>query len=181
MTLPGDKSEPGAGSGGTGAPPEPYEANKVSSELTREYSSDAIRVQWFASRCIHSAACIKALPQVFDPRRRPWVDVSAADANAIANAVLACPTGALHFEYANGEKEPEPQEVRIVAVRNGPYMIRGRVDVRDDRGNVIRSDSRVALCRCGQSRHMPFCDNTHRAIGFRSEPDDRPVSGPAAT
>ena len=181
MTSADSSDEADAGSGGTGAPPEPYEANKVPADLTREYGSDAIKVQWFASRCIHSAACIRALPHVFDPRRRPWVDLTGADADAVANAVLACPTGALHFARANGEKEPEPKEVSIVAVRNGPYLIRGRIDVKDDKGNLIRSDSRVALCRCGKSRHMPFCDNTHRAIGFRSEPDDGRSDGAAAT
>jgi CDGSH-type Zn-finger protein len=32
----------------------------------------------------------------------------------------------------------------------------------------MRRETRLALCRCGQSKHMPLCDNTHRAIGFRS-------------
>jgi uncharacterized Fe-S cluster protein YjdI/CDGSH-type Zn-finger protein len=163
--------EADAGSGGAGAPPEEHEANQVFADLTREYSSSDIRVQWFAARCIHSAACIRALPQVFNARRRPWIDVNAADADAIANAVLQCPTGALHYVRTNGTPEPAPDNVKVTAVRNGPYFIRGEVELTDSSGHLIRKDSRVALCRCGKSRHMPFCDNTHRAIGFRSEPD----------
>jgi uncharacterized Fe-S cluster protein YjdI len=169
MTSPIDQSEPDAGSGGAGAPPDEYEANLVRSGLTREYSTPDITVQWYASRCIHSAKCIGALPQVFDPRRRPWVDITAANADAIANAVLQCPTGALHYVRSDGVAEPIPDDVRILPVRNGPYFVTGPVAITDDNGAVIRKDSRLALCRCGKSRHLPFCDNTHRTIGFRTE------------
>lgn len=165
-------AEPDAGSNGSGAPPQTSDANQVHEDLTREYASEAIRVQWYASRCIHSAACVMFLPQVFDPRRRPWIGLSAtADADAIAKAVIACPTGALHFARRDGESETVPEKIRIVAVRNGSYFVSGPVEVTDMGGNVLRRDSRVALCRCGRSQHMPFCDNTHRATGFRTEPN----------
>ncbi|HEY0242971.1 MAG TPA: CDGSH iron-sulfur domain-containing protein [Gemmatimonadaceae bacterium] len=169
MTQPDAGLEANAGEGGAGAPPETHEANRLPSDVTREYASESIRVQWFASRCIHSAACIRALPRVFDPRRRPWVDVNAADADAIAVAVVKCPTGALHFQRTDGGlQESSAGEVAITAVRDGPYFLRGPVQVKDSEGRVLREDTRVALCRCGQSKHMPFCDNTHRAIGFRT-------------
>jgi uncharacterized Fe-S cluster protein YjdI/CDGSH-type Zn-finger protein len=161
------REESNAGSGGAGAPPDEHEANRIFTDLTREYSSSGIRVQWYASRCIHTGACIRALPRVFNPRRRPWVDVDAADADAIANAVLKCPTGALHFVRADGIPEPTPERVTVTTVRDGPYFVRGEVEVTDAEGRVVRKDSRVALCRCGKSRHPPFCDNTHRELGLR--------------
>lgn len=164
--------EANAGDGGTGAPPEKHEANDVFADLTREYSSEDIRVQWYASRCIHTAACIKALPQVFDARRRPWIDVDAADADAVADAVLKCPTGALHFVRTDGRSEPAPQKVSVQTIRNGPFLVRGEIEISGPDGRVVRKDSRVALCRCGRSRHMPFCDNTHRAIGLRIDSDN---------
>jgi uncharacterized Fe-S cluster protein YjdI len=170
MTTP-SSAEPDAGQGGAGAPPPEHAANQVRPGLTREYERSEIRVQWYASRCIHSGACIRALPSAFDPARRPWIDVDAADADSLAQAVMRCPTGALRFERLDGgPQEPEPESVEITPVRNGPYLVRGPVDIVDPATRQPRRETRVALCRCGQSKHMPFCDNTHRAIGFRSSP-----------
>lgn len=169
---PADEAD--AGSGGAGAPPEPKEPNRIFSRVTREYANESIRVQWFARRCIHSAACIRALPQVFNPARRPWIEVDAANADAVADAVVRCPTGALQFERLDGGPgEAPPGRVEVVAIDDGPYFVRGAIEVKDSRGEILRSDNRMALCRCGQSGHMPFCDNTHRAIGFRSKAPDR--------
>jgi uncharacterized Fe-S cluster protein YjdI len=166
IDVTGLTEEDNAGSGGAGAPPDEREANKVFTDLTREYSSPDIRVQWYASRCIHTAACIKALPRVFNARRRPWINLDSADAEAVADAVLKCPTGALHYVREDGSGEPVPQHVTVRTVRDGPYLVRGEIEITDSDGNVLRKDSRVALCRCGRSRHMPFCDNTHRAAGL---------------
>ena len=157
-----------AGAGGCGAPPGPETPNRAPAGLTREYRSGHVSVLWFAERCIHSAECIRRLPQVFDPDRRPWVDVDAADADAIAQAVLACPTGALHLgPHPSGPREPVPRETTVLPVRNGPYFVRGPAEVRAADGSMIRADTRMALCRCGRSAHMPFCDNSHRAARFR--------------
>lgn len=161
--------EADASQGGTGAPPPENAANQVRPGMTREYARDEIRVEWYASRCIHSGACIRALPVAFDPARRPWVDVSAADPDALANAVMRCPTGALRYRRLDGgPQEPESETVEITPVRHGPYFVRGPIDIVDPSTRETRRETRVALCRCGQSKHMPFCDNTHRAIGFRS-------------
>ena len=160
-----------ASRGGTGAPPAPSAPNRAPADLTRSYEGAGVRVLWFAGRCIHSAACIRAAPAVFDPRRRPWIDLGAGDASAIVAAVERCPTGALHVEALDGTPlEQEPTTVHIQAVRDGPYYVHGLVEITDDEGGVFRRDTRVALCRCGESKHLPLCDNTHRSIGFRTGP-----------
>lgn len=164
--------EPSAAEGGTGAPPQPDQANRLRDRVTREYSSGGIRVQWFASRCIHSAACIRALPQVFDARVRPWIKPEAASADEVAEAVIKCPTGALHFVRTDGgPQETPPPDVTVRSVHNGPFFVRGKVQITNDNGDVVRDDWRVALCRCGRSKHLPFCDNTHRALGIRIDDD----------
>ncbi|MBT3942827.1 MAG: CDGSH iron-sulfur domain-containing protein [Chloroflexi bacterium] len=54
---------------------------------------------------------------------------------------------------------------------NGPYVISGDVTIVDAEGNKFSwTGSAAALCRCGQSDNKPFCDGTHRKVGFSSEP-----------
>jgi CDGSH-type Zn-finger protein len=56
----------------------------------------------------------------------------------------------------------------IVPYQDGPYLVRGPVMLLDQDGHDIELNRRtVALCRCGKSRMRPFCDGTHRMIGFR--------------
>jgi len=158
--------EPDASAGGAGGPPPDDAANRAKSELTREYTGRGIRVEWYASRCIHVGECIRAMPRVFDSRRRPWVDLtfSEAEADAVAEAVLRCPTGALHFERLDGgPQEVAAPGVRATPIPKGPLYLRGDVEIFDEAGQLIRRDTRMAICRCGKSRHQPFCDNSHRA------------------
>lgn len=59
---------------------------------------------------------------------------------------------------------------KITPYRNGPYLIRGPFVMVDQEGNEIKVERRVvALCRCGRSKIRPFCDGTHKAIGFRAD------------
>ena len=68
----------------------------------------------------------------------------------------------------------------VTPYRNGPYLIRGAFAILDQDGNEIeRRRGTVALCRCGRSQSKPFCDGTHKVIGFEagSAPDPaRPLS-----
>jgi len=137
---------------------------------SREYTNEAITVYWEAQYCIHTAACLMGLPGVFDSGRRPWIDISQAAADDIAQVVMRCPTGALHFRrHDDGEQETPPPTQRCSRGRTGRCLLGGAIRVVDMQGNVVREDTRVAFCRCGQSANKPFCDGTHRAIGFQAE------------
>ncbi len=59
--------------------------------------------------------------------------------------------------------------VVITAYRDGPLLIRGPVTLTGADGTQL--DPRrgpVALCRCGKSQLKPFCDGTHKLVGFRA-------------
>jgi uncharacterized Fe-S cluster protein YjdI len=136
----------------------------------RTYADDRIEVSWEPKLCIHTQNCMQRLRQVFDPERRPWIDVTAAEADEIAETVLTCPTGALHFRRLDGGPQEEATDPPTVVPRpNGPLFLRGKVTIEDAEGNVIREDTRLALCRCGGSANKPFCDGTHRRIGFTTD------------
>ncbi len=62
------------------------------------------------------------------------------------------------------------EPTRITPYRNGPYLVRGPLMLVDQDGGEIEVRRKVvALCRCGRSATRPFCDGTHKAIGFRAE------------
>ena len=134
---------------------------------TRAYAGDAIEVLWEPRLCIHVRNCVRGLPQVFDPEARPWVVVDAADADAVAATIETCPTGALHYRRLDrGRQEQPPTETTVEPRPNGPLFVRGSVRIVGPEGELIREDTRLALCRCGASQNKPFCDGTHRRIGF---------------
>jgi uncharacterized Fe-S cluster protein YjdI/CDGSH-type Zn-finger protein len=138
-------------------------------EIVKEYGNDRIVVTWEPAYCIHTAKCLNGLPAVFDAWRRPWIQVDAASADEIADVVMRCPTGALHFRRLDGgPQEPESPETAIELRPSGPLFVRGKVRLEEPGGQLIREDTRVALCRCGGSENKPFCDGTHRRIGFRT-------------
>ncbi len=131
----------------------------------RTYESDAIAVEYDLKRCIHARECVKRLPSVFDPERRPWVAPANATADEVAAAVIACPSGALQHRRKDGgpqERTPATNEVWIEP--NGPLYLRGALEIQTPDG--VTAHTRVALCRCGASHNKPFCDNSHRDIGF---------------
>jgi uncharacterized Fe-S cluster protein YjdI len=141
----------------------------VEDNVTRDYGTDAIAIEWRAHRCIHAAVCLQGLPEVFDVNRRPWILPENADADAIAQVVAQCPSGALHFRRLDGGAQEAPDaEPTLLTLPDGPLLVRGDIDVVDGDGNVFRHDTRLALCRCGASENKPFCDNSHRRIGFRA-------------
>jgi uncharacterized Fe-S cluster protein YjdI/CDGSH-type Zn-finger protein len=146
----------------------------------RVYRNDRIEVTWEPGLCIHFAACIRGSIQAFNPRRKPWVNVDAESPERIAEIVGRCPTGALHARWTDGRPaEAARDSTSVLPTLDGPLFVRGHVSIVDRQGNLVRQDSRMALCRCGQSKNKPFCDNSHYDAAFESkdpafgeEPDD---------
>jgi uncharacterized Fe-S cluster protein YjdI len=137
--------------------------------VARVYEGAGIRVGWEPRLCIHTTNCLRFLPQVFDGQTRPWIHPDAAPADAVAYAIERCPSGALTYERTDGGPREDPGETTTVEPRpNGPLFVRGRVQVVDASGEVLRSATRLALCRCGNSQNKPFCDLSHRAAGFQA-------------
>ena len=137
--------------------------------VAKEYRDERIAVYWAPQFCIHSAVCLNAEPDVFDAQRRPWIVLEGVDADRIAEAVVGCPSGALTFERLDGGEQEEAVDVPVVtALADGPVLVLGDVTVRDASGEVTRKAARMTLWPRAQSRNKPFCDATHRLIGFRA-------------
>ena len=69
-------------------------------------------------------------------------------------------------------------EVTIKARANGPYRVDGPVRVLDADGTefVLPQGSAIVLCRCGHSANKPFCDKSHRRVGFVADDSAARVS-----
>lgn len=137
-------------------------------EAARRYLGDGVEVTWEPRLCIHAAECLQRAPDVFVARARPWIRLEGADPAYVAEVVSRCPTGALHAYRTDGAPQEEEQQtgVEIRVDPGGPLLIHGSVTVLDAEGMPLREDVRLALCRCGASRRKPYCDGTHRLIGF---------------
>jgi CDGSH-type Zn-finger protein len=71
-------------------------------------------------------------------------------------------------------------DVTIEARPNGPYVVTGTIELRDTNGNVLPTQARVVLCRCGASTKKPFCDGTHSKVGFEAAAQAVPASAERA-
>jgi CDGSH-type Zn-finger protein/uncharacterized Fe-S cluster protein YjdI len=58
-----------------------------------------------------------------------------------------------------------PIVVRLM--KDGPVLINGCYTMEAASGSCT-SDKSIALCRCGHSSNKPFCDGTHKQVGFSS-------------
>ena len=65
---------------------------------THHYSDGKLTIAWKPDLCIHSGICAKGLAEVFNPRIKPWIDISKAETEQIINQVKKCPSGALSIE-----------------------------------------------------------------------------------
>lgn len=152
--------------------------------VRRDYETEGIVVHWVSSLCIHSANCLNELPEVFDVRRRPWVRVKDASADQVAAAVDTCPSRALTYTRLDGAPPgpngipaadtiaPTPEDGTPVVISlkpDGPLMVEGPVRIELARCEVIDVTEKVALCRCGGSNNKPFCDGSHKQVGFEAQ------------
>lgn len=149
-------------------------------ENNREYTNGEITVFWKPKECIHATTCFRELRSVFDPGKRPWVNMNGASTEEIIRIVDLCPTQALTYKYNKEKKEKEkaettvetktdqpPVEVRVM--RDGPLVVRGEFKIKGADGEEMKKMKIASFCRCGQSNNMPFCDGTHRKVGWASD------------
>jgi len=144
------------------------------SKFDKKYTNGEVTVFWKPDICIHSAKCFKALPEVFDPRRRPWIIAENSTTDKIIETVNNCPSGAISWKYnVDLEKDVNTEEVKtfstgvpvqISVTHNGPLMVNGNCVITDKDGTETIKEGKFALCRCGLSSKKPFCDGAHKTL-----------------
>jgi len=77
---------------------------------TKNYTNNEVTIVWEPEKCIHSAICVKGLPDVFKPKEKPWIKMDAASTEALINQVKSCPSGALSF-YMNDAEDKSAEHL----------------------------------------------------------------------
>lgn len=145
----------------------------------RQYTNKDITVYWKPSECIHSTICYKELISVFNPAKRPWVNMKGGSTEEIINIVKRCPTQALTYTWNDERESEKPPEgkpnkqsdqaadaAKIEIIKGGPLLIEGNMEITGPDGEKLNHDDMVFFCRCGYSNNMPFCDGSHRDHDF---------------
>ena len=119
-----------------------------------------------------------AFARFCDPNGQVWAQVEHTDqAEVRANFVRQvnnCPSGRLvAWDRATGQAIEHHLAVSIGVIEDppegvsGPLWLRGGIPVTAADGFAYEVRNRVTLCRCGASKHKPFCDGSHAAVKFR--------------
>lgn len=136
-------------------------------EVTKHYSNGELTVVWKPGKCIHAAECVKALPNVYKPKERPWIQAENASTEDLKAQIAKCPSGALSY-FIEGEENQESQELetKVEVMENGPLLVYGTLKVTDAQGNSETKNKTTAFCRCGSSNNKPYCDGSHIKARF---------------
>jgi len=165
----------------------------MSDPRNRQYTNGEITVFWVPSKCIHATTCFRELIEVFNPGRRPWVNMDGAHTRRIIEVVNKCPTQSLEWKYNKDMSEEElagqwqdtasevtprtletnniedKEAVKIKIMKDGPIVVEGKFRVVDSNEEQLKTSTMTSFCRCGYSMNMPWCDGTHRKKGFTDE------------
>jgi CDGSH-type Zn-finger protein/uncharacterized Fe-S cluster protein YjdI len=149
-----------------------FSAQSVSQSIDAASSKD-ITIRFDTSRCIHSQQCVLTAPKVFLSNvEGPWLHPEEDTVEHLVRTAQLCPSGAITYTRLDGGDDECAPPVNTLQTReNGPYAFRAALEI-EGQGGMYRA----TLCRCGKSNNKPFCDNTHRKIGFvvTGEPETLP-------
>jgi CDGSH-type Zn-finger protein/uncharacterized Fe-S cluster protein YjdI len=135
--------------------------------------SDDIEISFDVERCIHSRRCVLNAPTVFLANvEGPWLHPETDSVEHLVHVAQSCPSGAITYRRLDGGLEEAAPKVNVINLRqNGPYAFHATLNI-DEQPPLYRA----TLCRCGQSKNKPFCDNSHIEAGFEAtgEPETMP-------
>ncbi|MDD2371225.1 MAG: CDGSH iron-sulfur domain-containing protein [Firmicutes bacterium] len=123
-------------------------------------------------RCAYARFCHREEGNVWE------LTLMSDDPDLKSEAIIAayqCPTGRLVAREKDGfEIDPEfPQSIEIlqdpqIHVSCGIF-VKGGITLESSDGSTYETRNRYVLCRCGESKMMPFCDASHVTCKFRDK------------
>lgn len=135
-------------------------------EIVKEYTNGDLTVVWKPKMCIHSEICVKTLPEVYNPKEKPWIKAENASIEALKEQISKCPSGALTYKLKGETTMEETKTTECNIIENGPLLVSGTLKVTLADGTVETKKRSTAFCRCGSSNNKPYCDGAHNQMGF---------------
>ena len=131
--------------------------------MADEYKGEKITIRFDGGKCIHSRNCVLGLPNVFQANvPGPWINPDNGTVEELIAVARSCPSGAITYERQDGGEAERVPDVNVIRVlENGPLAIAANLHIE---GQDPRT--RATLCRCGESKNMPFCDGSHKEAEF---------------
>ncbi len=126
-------------------------------------ASDAIEIHYRGRLCIHSRQCVTGAPTVFLANvKGPWIHPETMPVERLVDVAHACPSGAIAYRRLDGKPDEVSPPVNLTTIREaGPLAVRAELMLSGKPAGY-----RATLCRCGASNNKPFCDGSHKEIGF---------------
>ena len=137
-------------------------------EIIKKYTNSNLTIVWKPKKCIHAAECVKRLPNVYDPKGKPWIKAENASIDELKDQISACPSGALSYEIdGNSKDEVISLETKVEVLENGPLLVYGTLNITKPNGDMEKKNKTTAFCRCGASANKPYCDGAHIKQEFK--------------
>jgi CDGSH-type Zn-finger protein len=136
-----------------------------SAERRLVYEGDGVTMTDDRDYCTHAGFCGDRFTTV-------WVMIHQTEDPAIRERLMdmvrKCPSGRLAYSIPpdGTDVEPEFSPPSIGIEPNGPIWVRGGIPIESEDGTPYEVRNRMTLCRCGRSRNKPFCDGSHKFVGF---------------
>lgn len=133
------------------------------------YKGKSITIHDNRGICSHAGFCTDNLPGVFRMGTEPWIDPDGADIDEIKRVIKMCPSGSLSYTENEAETKEFFNKAEIIVSKNGPFYVRGGIEISDvDLGDKA-SKEHYTLCRCGKSKNKPRCDGEHWYAAFKDD------------
>lgn len=137
----------------------------------KEYPGGGITVHDNRLICSHAAECVNNLPSVFRLGDRPWIAPDNSSADDVISVVRKCPSGALSYTAEGTTHRDFDHATEIIVTENGPYNVTGHIELKIEDELKPPSTEHYVLCRCGASKNKPYCDGSHKDVGFKDGSD----------
>ncbi len=139
----------------------------MNKNIIKKYASDELTIIWQPAKCIHAGVCVKALPDVYDPKAKPWITMEKASTKELKAQIDQCPSAALSYEETGSQEVEQSELTEVEVLEDGPLLIHGHLAITNKSLKSESKNSKTAFCRCGHSMNKPFCDGNHAKKGFK--------------